>query len=117
MVPEIQLKLLKWLKTHAHIASLPKTANVRIRSPPASKPEADVAESASAVSVEESDVLDAVPVCRRMNGNAVIVKNDKSFNSECKSDKETAADDACPGVADSNGACTESLSHFAEKVP
>ncbi|KAK6132390.1 hypothetical protein DH2020_033829 [Rehmannia glutinosa] len=111
MVPELQCKLLRWLKKHAHIGNLQKTLTVRIRSLLAPEDVADAAEGVGAVPVEESNVSDSVPVKsvpprRRTKSSIRTVKDGKSCSSKDKNDDEKTDDDvdSCVLVAeDSNG--------------
>ncbi|KAL0326260.1 UNVERIFIED_CONTAM: hypothetical protein Sradi_5195300 [Sesamum radiatum] len=85
MVPELQCKLLRWLKNHAHIGNLQKTLKVKIRSLVAPKPVADAAEGVGTVSIEESSISDAVPIKsvpprRRTKSSIRNVKDDNSFS-------------------------------------
>ncbi|KAL3845575.1 hypothetical protein ACJIZ3_002978 [Penstemon smallii] len=120
LIPELQYKLLKWLKNHAHIGSLQKTLKVRIRSPVEPNDEADVAEGSIAVSVEESEISDAIPVKpiplrRRTKSTIKIVKDDLSFSSKDNANDDTIeGDDLCG--KDSNGVCLESLADVTKKM-
>ncbi|XP_073285155.1 uncharacterized protein, partial [Primulina huaijiensis] len=94
MAPELQCKIVKWLKDHAHIASLQKTLKVKIK--PIVVPDAVVyvAEGASSVSVEKSDIADTVPVKsvpprRRTKGNTRISGDEKSSRGKEKVDSTT----------------------------
>ncbi|PIN15849.1 hypothetical protein CDL12_11496 [Handroanthus impetiginosus] len=86
MVPEVECKLVKWLKSHAHIGSTQKTFKVKIGSLAAPKAEADVAEGPGypgAVSVEEFDncetvCVKSVPSRRRTKSRIRIMKDDNS---------------------------------------
>ncbi|KAI3460615.1 hypothetical protein Pfo_017278 [Paulownia fortunei] len=104
VVPEVQHKLLKWLKNNAHIDSIQKTLKVKIRSLVAPKAEVDVAEGPGVFSVEESDICDTVPVKsvpprRRTKSNIQIVKDDKSCSSKDKNNdgREGDVDSSLPG--------------------
>ncbi|KAK6114794.1 hypothetical protein DH2020_007063 [Rehmannia glutinosa] len=118
MVPELQCKLLRWLKKHAHIGNLQKTLTVRIRSllAPEDLPDvADAAEGVGAVPVEESNVSDSVPVKsvpprRRTKSSIRTVKDGKSCSSKDKNDDEKTDDDVDSYVLvaeDSNGPSRE----------
>ncbi|KAL1533687.1 hypothetical protein AAHA92_33540 [Salvia divinorum] len=100
MVPELQYKLLKWLKTHVHVGNLQKTLQVMIRSFLGSKPMSDVAEGVGDVSIEESGISDAVPVKsvpprRRTKSSVWTMKDDNSCLSTDKTHNETTEGDAC----------------------
>ncbi|KAI3464451.1 hypothetical protein Pfo_021114 [Paulownia fortunei] len=124
MVPELQCKLLRWLKNHAHIGSLQKTLKVKIRSLAEPKHVADVAEGVGAVPVEESNVSDSVPVKsvpprRRTKSSIRTVKDDKSCSSKDKNNDETTEGgvDLClPVGEDSNGPSGESLPDETKKI-
>ncbi|KAL3638770.1 hypothetical protein CASFOL_016677 [Castilleja foliolosa] len=125
MVPELQYKLLAWLKSHAYIENLQKTKNVKIRSLVAPKDVADVADGVDVVvPVEESNVSDSVsvksvPPCRRTKSSIRTVKDKKSCSSKDKSDDETTEDDvdSCVLVGeDSNDVSSESLLDCTIKI-
>ncbi|KAL0360154.1 UNVERIFIED_CONTAM: hypothetical protein Sradi_3699900 [Sesamum radiatum] len=124
MVPELQCKLLRWLKNHAHIGNLQKTLKVKIRSLVAPKPVADAAEGVGTVSIEESSISDAVPIKsvpprRRTKSSIRNVKDDKSFSFPDKTNDETAeaALDSCLLVReDPNGTLRESLADESKKI-
>lgn len=80
LVPELQCKLLTWLKNH--VANLQKL-KMKTRSPVTPKAMADAAEGVGAVSVEESSISDSVrvksvPPRRRTKGSMRPLKDDKS---------------------------------------
>ncbi|KAG8378328.1 hypothetical protein BUALT_Bualt08G0126000 [Buddleja alternifolia] len=124
MIPELQCKLLRWLKNHAHIGNFQKTLKVKIRSLVAPKAVEDVDERPGAVSVEESDISDAVPVKsvpprRRTKSNMQIVKDDNSCSSNDKNNDETTESDAdlCRlGGEDPTGLSRESLPEVTKKI-
>ncbi|KZV33054.1 hypothetical protein F511_03320 [Dorcoceras hygrometricum] len=110
MAPELQCKIVKWLKEHAHIASLQKTFKVKIKTIVVPNAVADVSEGASSASVEKSDIADSVPVKsvpprRRMKGNIRISGDEKS--DPCKEEvdliTEKGADTRVHGGEDLNG--------------
>ncbi|XP_073052740.1 uncharacterized protein [Primulina eburnea] len=110
MAPELQCKIVKWIKDHAHIASLQKTLKVKIK--PIVVPDAvvDVAEGDSSVSVEKSDTADTVPVKsvpprRRTKGNMRISGDEKSSRGKEKVDltTEQGGDMCVRGGEDLNG--------------
>ncbi|XP_073136412.1 uncharacterized protein [Henckelia pumila] len=110
MAPELQCKIVKWLKDHAHIASLQKTLKVKIKPIAVPNAAADVAEGASSVSVEKSDIADAVPVKsvpprRRTKGNMRISGDEISGPCKEKVDvtTEQGVDTRVRGGEDLNG--------------
>ncbi|KAL0438023.1 UNVERIFIED_CONTAM: histone H3-lysine(4) N-trimethyltransferase ATX1 [Sesamum latifolium] len=124
MVPELQCKLLRWLKNHAHIGNLQKTLKVKIRSLVAPKPVADAAEVVGTVSLEESSISDAVPIKsvpprRRTKSSIRNVKDDKSFSFPDKTNDETAEaalDSYLLVGEDPNGTLRESLADESKKI-
>ncbi|XP_075515927.1 LOW QUALITY PROTEIN: uncharacterized protein LOC142550746 [Primulina tabacum] len=123
MAPELQCKIVKWLKNHAHIASLQKTLKVKIK--PIVIPDAvvDVAEGASSVSVEKSDIADTVPVKsvphrRRTKGNMRISGDEKSSRGKEKVDltTEQGGDMCVRGGEDLNGPLGEFLPGLTKVV-
>ncbi|KAL0314248.1 UNVERIFIED_CONTAM: Lysine-specific demethylase 4B [Sesamum angustifolium] len=124
MVPELQCKLLRWLKNHAHIGNLQKTLKVKIRSLVAPKPVVHAAEGVGAVSIEDSSISDAVPIKsvpprRRTKSSIRNVKDDNSFSSPDKTNDETAeaALDSCLLVGEDRNGTTlrESLADESKK--
>ncbi|KAK4413254.1 histone H3-lysine(4) N-trimethyltransferase ATX1 [Sesamum alatum] len=124
MVPELQCKLLRWLKNHAHIGNLQKTLKVKIRSLVAPKPVADAALGVGTVSIEESSISDAVPIKsvpprRRTKSSIRTVKDDKSCSFVDKTNDDTAEGDidSCLLVGeDPNGTLRESLADESKKI-
>lgn len=124
MVPELQHKLLNWLKNHVHIGNLQKTLKVMFRSLLEPKSMSDVAEAVGDVSVEESGISDAVPVKsvpprRRTKSSVRTVKDDRSCLSTDKIQDDTTEGDTCLSILveeHSNGAPDESLPDETKKV-
>lgn len=117
MVPELQHKLLAWLKRHVHIGNLQKTLKVMFRSFLGPKSMSDVAEGVGDISVEESGICEAavpvksVPPRRRTKSSVRTVKDDKSCLSMDKTHDETTEGDTClslPTGEHSNDATSES---------
>lgn len=110
MAPELQCKIVKWLKEHAHIASLQNTLKVKIKPVGVPNAVADVTEGASSVSVEKSEIADAVsvksvPPRRRTKGNIRISGDEKSGFCKEKVDltTEIGVDMCVRGGEDLNG--------------
>lgn len=123
IVPELQYKLLKWLKTHVHVGNLQKTLQVMFRSFLGPKPMLDVAEDVGDVSVEESGISDAVPVKsvpprRRTKSSVRTVKDDNSCVSTDKTHDETTEGDTCLSLVGqlSSDVPSESLPDESKKV-
>ncbi|XP_057785158.1 uncharacterized protein LOC131002701 isoform X2 [Salvia miltiorrhiza] len=124
MVPELQYKLLKWLKTHVHVGNLQKTLQAMFRSFLGPKPMSDVAEGVGDVSVEESGISDAVPVKsvpprRRTKSSVRNVKDDNSCLSTDKAHDETTERDTClslPVGEHSNEVPSESSPDESKKI-
>lgn len=124
MVPELQYKLLNWLKNHVHIGNLQKTLKVMFRSFLGPKSTSDVAEVVGDVSVEESGISDAVPVKsvpprRRTKSSVRIVKDDRSCLSTDKIHDDTTEGDTCLSIfvgEHSNDAPNESLPDETKKI-
>lgn len=127
MVPELQYKLLKWLKTHVHIGNLQKTLQVMFGSFLGPKSMPDVAEGVGDVSVEESGISDTVPVKsvppRRRTKSSVTclrtLKDEKSCLSTDKTHEETTEGDTCLSLLvgeHSNDMPNESLPDESKKV-
>ncbi|KAL3641330.1 hypothetical protein CASFOL_016298 [Castilleja foliolosa] len=125
MVPELQCKLVRWLKNHAYIDNLQKTMNVKSRSLVAPKDVADVADGVdAAVPVEKPNVSDSnpvksVPPRRRSKSSIRTVKDEKSCSSKDKSNDETTEGDveSCVLVReDSNDPSSVSLPDGPDKI-
>lgn len=124
MVPELQYKLLNWLKNHVHIGNRQKTLKVMFRSFLGPKSTSDVAEVVGDVSVEESGISDAVPVKsvpprRRTKSSVRTVKDDRSCLSTDKIHDDTTEGDTCLSIfvgEHSNDAPNESLPDETKKV-
>ncbi|XP_051123704.1 uncharacterized protein LOC127246404 isoform X2 [Andrographis paniculata] len=99
MVPELQYKLLKWLKNHVHFGNLQNALKLKIRSLITPKSVDDVAECVGAISEDGSIISDSVPVKsvpprRRTKSNLRTMNDDKLFSSKDKNSDETSAGDA-----------------------
>ncbi|XP_073043664.1 uncharacterized protein [Primulina eburnea] len=123
MASELQCKIVKWLKDHAHIASLQKTLKVKIKPVVGPNTVADVAEGANSVSVDKSDIADAVsvksvPPRRRTKGNMRILGDEKSGPCKEKVDltTEQGVDMCVHGGEDLKGPPREFLPGVTEVV-
>lgn len=124
MVPELQYKLLKWLKTHVHIGNLQKTLQVMFRSLVGPKSMPDIAEGVADVTVEESDISDTVPVKsvpprRRTKSSVRTLNDEKSCLSADKTHEETMEGESCLSLLvgeHSNDIPNESLPDESKKV-
>lgn len=119
LVPELQCKLLTWLKSHAHIGDLQKTLEVMIRSLLAPKSMVDEVEGVGAASVEDSSISDTVPVKsvpprRRTESRAVL--DDKSCLSKDKTSDGTTEGDTDVVEEDPTDPPSKSLPDETEKV-
>ncbi|GER27462.1 Phd finger protein [Striga asiatica] len=125
MVPELQCKLLRWLKNPAQIANLQRTMKVKVRSLGASKDVADVAEDGDAVLVEESNVSDSVPVKsvpprRRTKSIIGTVNDEKSCSSNSKDNNNDETNeggvDSCAMRDNINDPSSRSLPNGTNKL-
>ncbi|KAL8482041.1 hypothetical protein ACS0TY_028261 [Phlomoides rotata] len=121
MVPELQSKLLKWLKSHADIGDLQKTLEVMIRSLLAPKSMVDAVEGVSAVSVEDSSISDTVPVKsvpprRRTKSSVRAVVDDKLCLSKDKTNDGTTVGDTDVVGEDPKDPPAESLPDETKKT-
>ncbi|KAL2467526.1 PHD finger family protein [Forsythia ovata] len=121
MVPELQCKIMKWLRNHAYISSFQKTLKVKVRPGVALKDEANVVDGAG----EESDISDVVPVKsvpprRRTKSNIRIVKDEMlSFSKEKVNGDGIIMADVENGLLDgedSNGPGVESVLDGTKKI-
>lgn len=121
MVPELQCKLLKWLKSHAHIGDLQKTLEMMIRSLLAPKSMVDAVEGVGDVSVEDSSISDTVPVKsvpprRRTKSSVRTVVDDKLCLSKDKANDGITEGDTDVVGKDPNDPTSESLPDETKKV-
>ncbi|XP_024020764.1 uncharacterized protein LOC21398060 isoform X2 [Morus notabilis] len=82
MVPDMQCKILKWLKNNVHLSTLQKNFRVKIPSRVSSKAECGAVDDSGTVSVPESDIADpvavkSVPPRRRTKSNLGILNDPK----------------------------------------
>lgn len=96
MVPDMQCKILKWLKNNVHLSTLQKNLRVKIPSRVSSKAECGAVDDSGTVSVPESDIADpvavkSVPLRRRTKSNLGILNDPKMLCSpqEIFSNKKT----------------------------
>lgn len=125
MVPELQCKIMNWLRNHAYISSFQKTLKVKMRCGVPPKDGVNVADGVGAVFVEESDISDVVPVKsvpprRRTKSNIRIVKDEHlSFSKEKINDDRIIKADVENGLfdgEDSNGLGGEYVLDGTKKV-
>ncbi|CAI9764057.1 unnamed protein product [Fraxinus pennsylvanica] len=125
MVPELQCKIMNWLRNRAYISSFQKTLKVKMRAGVPPKDEANVADGVGAVLVEESDISDVVPVKsvpsrRRTKSNVRIVKDENlSFSKEKINDDEmmkTEVENRLLDGEDSNGPGGEYVPDGTKKI-
>ncbi|GER37777.1 Phd finger protein, partial [Striga asiatica] len=111
IVPELQCKLLRWLKNHVQIGNLQKTMKAKVRSLVAPKDVADVADGGDAVPVE-SNISDSVPV-----KSVPPRRRTKSSIRTVKGETNDGYVDSCVLVGeDSNDPSGESLSDGTKKI-
>ncbi|CAA2933856.1 histone-lysine n-methyltransferase atx1 [Olea europaea subsp. europaea] len=125
MVPELQCKIMNWLRNHAYISSFQKTLKVKMRCGVPPKDGVNVADGVGAVFVEESDISDVVPVKsvpprRRTKSNIRIVKDEHlSFSKEKINDDGIIKADVENGLfdgEDSNGLGGEYVLDGTKKI-
>lgn len=100
LVPDLQCKILKWLKDHAYMGTLQKNLKVKIKSAISSKDEIGEVDGSNAVLVSETDIPEPVPVKsvpprRRTKSNIRILKDNRIICSseETFSDNGTVMDE------------------------
>lgn len=100
LVPDLQCKILKWLKDHAYMGTLQKNMKVKIKSAISSKDEIGEVDGSNAVLVSETDIPEPVPVKsvpprRRTKSNIRILKDNRIICSseETFSDNGTVMDE------------------------
>ena len=100
--PDVQHKIVNWLKKNVHLSALQKNRKVKTRSKAQSKNEFGSVDDSDAVSlsVSESDIADRVAVKsvppRRRTKSSIRILNDPKIlcsSEEIFSDKETAVDE------------------------
>lgn len=94
LVPDLQCRIVKWLRNHAHMGTLHKNLKVKLKSAILSKAEIEAADHSDGVTVLESDITNpvavkSVPPRRRMKSNIRILRDNKiicsskEFSSDC----------------------------------
>ncbi|CAK9168146.1 unnamed protein product [Ilex paraguariensis] len=113
LVPDLQCKLVDWLRNHAYIGRSPKKLKVKIKPTTGCKAEMGVADDSDAVAASDSDIPDVVPVKsvpprRRTKSEIRILKDNKDRCSskemirgavmmdEIQSDHHSREDSHCP---------------------
>lgn len=123
-VPELQCKIVEWLKNNAYIGTLQRNLKVRFKSTNVPKVEKLVADDTN-VTVAESRVPDVVPVTsipprRRTKSNVKILKDNKVVCSSRASsnDDEVAMNDKSGHLVRDEPACQskESLPDATQKI-
>ncbi|CAA0809914.1 PHD finger family protein [Striga hermonthica] len=111
IVPELQCKLLRWLKNHVQIGNIQKTMKAKVRSLVAPNDVAVVAEGGDAVPVE-FNISDSVPV-----KSVPPRRRTKSSIRTVKDETNEGYVDSCVHVGeDSNDPSGESLSDGTKKI-
>lgn len=107
--PDLHGRIVKWLKSHAHVGGLQKNLKLKVMSPCISK--ADKESGALENNVGNSPVKSAPP-WRRNKGNIRVLKD----NSLILSLKRSSADDGVVMDEDKNGGLEESSPDSKEKI-
>ncbi|GAV59325.1 PHD_2 domain-containing protein/zf-HC5HC2H_2 domain-containing protein [Cephalotus follicularis] len=100
MAPDLQCKIVKWLKTHAYMSTSQKNLKVKIKSTVSSQAERGAADCSDGVTVSESDISDpvavkSVPPRRRTISKVRILRDNqvKCSSEEIFSDSGTVMDE------------------------
>ncbi|OMP12216.1 Zinc finger, PHD-type [Corchorus olitorius] len=87
LAPDLQCKIVKWLRNHAYMASSQKNIKVKIKSLISSKDETGAMDSSDDIMVSDSDITDpvavkSVPPRRRTKSNVRILRDNKVICSD-----------------------------------
>ncbi|KAL4566204.1 hypothetical protein LXL04_030316 [Taraxacum kok-saghyz] len=97
--PDLHGRIVKWLKTHAHVGSLQKNLKLKVISPCISKPEKESPTLENNSEHNNSPVKSSPPPWRRTKGNIRVLKD----NSLILSLKRSSGDDGVVMNDDKNG--------------